>query len=187
MAVWRFNSDGSLDNTFGGDGIIVHNNAAGGNDFDEGNAIALDSTGKILVTGYSDNGTNYDMAVWRFNSDGSLDNTFGGDGIVVHNNAAGGNGSDGGNGIALDSTDKILVTGYSGNSTDTDMVVWRFNSNGSFDSTFGGDGIVVHNNAAGGNSHDLGKAIEIYSNGKILVCGDSYNELDSDMTIWRYR
>ena len=66
------------------------------------------------------------MVVWRFNADGSLDITFAGYGIFVHNSAAGGNGDDSGNGIAVDSHDKILVGGSSMNSAgDADMAVWR--------------------------------------------------------------
>jgi uncharacterized delta-60 repeat protein len=128
MVIWRYNSDGSLDNTFGNNGIVVHHNAAGGNSHDVGYSIYVDNNGKIYVTGYSVNSSdNLDMVIWRYNSDGSLDNTFGNNGIVVHHNAAGGNSDDGGNSIYVDSNGKIYVTGYSENRNDNyDMVIWKY-------------------------------------------------------------
>jgi uncharacterized delta-60 repeat protein len=122
---------------------------------------------------------------------GVLDTTFDGDGIVVHNNAAGGNSYDGGDSIYVDSNGKIYVTGYSinssGNQDNEDMVIWRYNSDGSLDKTFGNGGIVVHNNAAGGNDYDYGYSIYVDGNGKIYVTGSSYNGKNADMVIWKYR
>jgi uncharacterized delta-60 repeat protein len=190
MVIWRYNSNGSLDNTFGNNGIVVHHNAAGGNSDDIGSLIYVDSEGKIYVTGYSRNRSgNDDMVIWRYNSNGSLDNTFGNNGIVVHHNAAGGNYDDAGFSIYVDSEGKIYVTGYSRNrSGNTDMVIWRYNSNGSLDNTFGNNGIVVHHNAAGGNSDDIGISIYVDSEGKIYVTGFSRNRSGNiDMVIWRYK
>jgi uncharacterized delta-60 repeat protein len=147
----EYNSNGTLDSSFGNNGIVVHGNAAGGNGVDVGNSIYVDSTGKIYVTGYSYNGRDFDMVIWRYNSNGTLDTSFNGTGIVVYHNAAGGNGVDVGNSIYVDSTGKIYVTGSSWNGRNPDMVIWRYNSNGTLDSSFNGTGIVVHHNAAGGN------------------------------------
>ena len=126
MVIWRYNSNGTLDTSFGNNGIVVHNNAAGGNSNDVGDSIFVDSTGKIYVTGFSFNGSNYDMVIWRYNSNGTLDTSFGNNGIVVHNNAAGGNGHDVGDSIFVDSTGKIYVTGSSFNGSNYDMVIWRY-------------------------------------------------------------
>ena len=65
MVIWRYNSNGSLDNTFGNNGI-VHHNTAGGNDWEEGRSIYVDSNGKIYVTGLSWNGSNDDMVIWKY-------------------------------------------------------------------------------------------------------------------------
>jgi hypothetical protein len=68
------------------------------------------------------------------------------------------------------------------------MVIWRYNSNGSLDNTFGNNGIVVYHNAAGGNSDDIGNSIYVDSEGKIYVTGASRNRSgNTDMVIWRYK
>ena len=195
MVIWRYNADGTLDTTFDADGIVVHNGAAGGNGDDGGNAIVLDSSGRILVAGLSDSdataGSNYDMVIWRYKPDGTLDTTFDSDGIVVHNSAAGGNGNDYGSDIALDSSGRILVAGSSDSDatagSNYDMVIWRYKPDGTLDTTFDSDGIVVHNSAAGGNGDDYGSDIALDSSGRILVAGYSRNAAgNDDMVIWRY-
>jgi hypothetical protein len=73
MVIWKYTSAGALNTTFGGDansdgtpdGFVVYRNAVGdGND--KGRDIILDADGKILVTGWSSNGSDSDMAIWRY-------------------------------------------------------------------------------------------------------------------------
>jgi len=67
MAIWRYNTDGTLDTTFSDDGIVINDSAAGGSSTDIGNALTLDSSGRILVAGYSYNASdNADMVIWRY-------------------------------------------------------------------------------------------------------------------------
>ena len=119
---------GELDKSFGEGGIVVDHNAAGGKGNDEGNSIYVDKKGRIYVTDWSKNRNgDYDMVIWRYNSDGSLDKTFGNKGIVVDHNAAGGNSDDVGHSIYVDNKGRIYVTGYSVNKNgDSDMVIWRY-------------------------------------------------------------
>jgi uncharacterized delta-60 repeat protein len=192
MVIWRYNSNGTLDTSFGNRGIVVHNNAAGGSSDDLGISIYVDSIGKIYVAGCSRNGGgNNDMVIWRYNSNGMLDTSFGNGGIVVHHNAAGGSGDDVGNSIYVDSNGKIYVTGYSWNGGgNKDMVIWRYNSNGSLDTSFGNGGIVVHHNAAGGSDDDVGNSIYVDKKGRIYVTGYSRNSSwfsNADMVIWKYK
>jgi uncharacterized delta-60 repeat protein len=191
MVVWRFNADGTLDTAFNGSGIV---SVASGTGDASGNAIAIDSQGKVLVTGSSTTaGGTTDMVIWRFNPNGTIDTSFNKSGIipgmVVHNNAAGGDDNDSGNAIAIDSNGRILVAGSSTNSAgNTDMVVWRFKVDGTLDTSFNSTGILVHNNAAGGNGDDSGNAIALDAQGRILVAGSSKNNLvpgNTDMVIWR--
>jgi len=107
FGVARYNSNGSLDTTFHSDGIVT-TPIGSGNDL--GYGIAIQSDGKIVVAGLSHNGSNYDFAVVRYNTDGTLDTTFHSDGIVT---TPIGSGDDGGCGIAIQSDGKIVVAGYS--------------------------------------------------------------------------
>ncbi|MFH1829208.1 MAG: delta-60 repeat domain-containing protein [Pseudomonadota bacterium] len=187
MMIWRYNEDGTLDPAFDLDGIVIDNNAAGGNGNDFGNSIIIDTSGRILVAGdsYGGNQKHYDMAVWRYNANGTPDNSFNGNGIVTHHNAGLGNGYDGGNSITIDSNGKILVAGDSGNlAGNLDMVIWRYNTNGTLDPAFDFDGIVTHN--ALGIGDGWGYSITTDANNKILVAGKSWNGSDYDMVIWRF-
>src|SRR5688572_6898084 len=124
-----------------------------------GNAMALQADGKIVVAGYYYNGVNYDFAVMRLNADGTVDNTFDGDGLRTINTT--GN-NDYAFGVAIQNDGKIVLTGYSyyyttytccsggwGGGCSTcytyyyDIAVVRLNTNGSLDNTFDGDGIRV--------------------------------------------
>ena len=71
FAVLRYNDDGLLDTTFSGDGTVI--TAVGSGD-DQGMAVAIQGDGRIVVAGIS----SQDIAVVRYNSDGSLDTTFNG-------------------------------------------------------------------------------------------------------------
>lgn len=189
MVIWRYNTDGTPDDTFNGTGYVAHNNAAGGSDNDFGNAVAIDSSGKIVVAGQSVSAAGgWDMTLWRYNTNGTLDDTFNGTGYASHHNAAGGNSADYGNAVAIDSSGKIVVAGYSLNASGNfDMVVWRYNSNGTLDPTFNGTGYAVHDGAAGGTDSDIGYSVTLDSSGRILVTGYSYNTtFDTDMVVWRY-
>ena len=189
MVIWRYTPNGTLDTSFDTNGIVVHDNAAGGSGVDVGLSMAQDATNKIVVTGYSQNiSNNRDMVIWRYNSNGSPDTSFNAVGIVMHHGAAGGNNDDEGISLALDAEGKILVAGYSLNvSSKQDMVIWRYNLDGSLDSIFDTDGIVVHDSAAGGNGDDEGRSLTLDFDGKILVTGNSLNvSSNKDMVIWRY-
>jgi uncharacterized delta-60 repeat protein len=183
MTIWRYNSDGSLDTTFDVDGIVVYNSASGD---DEGNSIYVDSEGKIYVTGYSYNGRNNDMTIWKLNNDGTLDRlTFAIGGVKTYDPAfaTGTIGDDEGNSIYVDNNGKIYVTGKGTNVRgNTDMVIWRINNDGTWDTSFFGRGVVVYD--SGG--YDEGKSIYVDSRRRIYVTGSSYNGRDDDMVIWRY-
>ena len=188
MYIWKYNSSGSLDTSFDGDGIVNHTSSAAGWGFDYGFSIVMDSVGNIYITGESIN-DNYKpaMVIWKYNSIGSLVTSFGTDGMVVNNNANIDYGQYGSS-IVLDSNENIYVTGsildenYNG-----DMVIWKYNINGSLDTSFDGDGIVVHNSAAGGNNDDSGWAMALDSEDNIYITGTSTNGSGGrDMVVWKY-
>jgi uncharacterized delta-60 repeat protein len=176
FAVVRYNSDGSLDSSFGTGGKVT---TAVGSGLDEANGVVLQSDGKIVVVGYSYNGTDNDFAVVRYNSDGSLDSSFGTGGKVT---TAVGSGSDQIYGVALQSDGKIVVVGYSNDGTDKFATV-RYNTNGLLDSSFGIGGKVITDI---GSLIDRIYAVTIQLDGKIVVAGITHNGTNYDIAIARY-
>ncbi len=184
-----------LDSTLGGRGYVTHNGAAGdvGYTANVGNAVTIDGSGRIVVAGYSHGafGRGDDLALWRFNADGSLDTTFGGRGYVTHHNAAGGEGSDRARAVAIDGAGRIVVAGSSlrshGAYNHNDLALWRFTPEGRLDTTFGGKGYVTHHDAAGGGSYDVGTAVAIDGAGRIVVGGYSWGgDTRQDLVVWRF-
>ena len=79
FALVRYLPDGELDPSFGiGGKVITH---FGGDDVAQG--VVIQADGKIVVAGYSSNGSTSDFALARYNPDGSLDSSFGGEGKVT--------------------------------------------------------------------------------------------------------
>jgi uncharacterized delta-60 repeat protein len=177
FALVRYNADGSLDNTFDSDGKVT---TAVGSSNDIGYSVAIQSDGKIIMAGYSYNGSNWKFALVRYNADGSLDNTFDSDGKLT---TAIGNANDIGNSVAIQSDGKIVVAGGSNNGSDSDFALVRYNTDGSLDNSFDSDGKVT---TAIGSSHDIGRSVSIQSDGKIVVAGVSYNGSDYDFALVRY-
>lgn len=117
-----YSQAGSLDLTFDTDGKVT---TGIGSTNDYGQSVVIQSDGKLVVAGGSSNGTNYDIALARYNSNGSLDNSFDTDGKVT---TAISSKDDIGNSVALQSDGKIVVAGMSSNGTDYDFAVVRYNN-----------------------------------------------------------
>jgi uncharacterized delta-60 repeat protein len=165
FALARYNSDGSLDTTFGTNGLVTTFVDDGfGTSFASGKSVAIDSNGRIILGGSSNINNVGVFALVRYNSNGSLDTTFGTNGLVT--TSFGGNSS--GNSVALDSNGKIILGGTSNDS----FALARYNSNGSLDTTFGTNGLVT-TSFGGGSS--LGSSVALDSNGKIILGGYSNN------------
>ncbi|MCP4127705.1 MAG: hypothetical protein GY753_11655, partial [Gammaproteobacteria bacterium] len=142
--------------------------------------LIIQSDGKIVITGFSDNGSDDDFAVARYLSDGTPDTGFGTGGIVT---TPIGSGDDAGGFGAVQSDGKIVVGGYSYNGSDNDFAVVRYNSDGLLDTSFGTGGKVT---TPVGSSNDSGYATRIQPDGKIVVTGESYNGSDYDIAVIRY-
>ncbi|MBI2721372.1 MAG: T9SS type A sorting domain-containing protein [Bacteroidetes bacterium] len=161
----RFNSNGSLDSTFGNNGIVF---TSFGSDNDRANSAVLLNDGKILVCGSAENASMYnELLLLRYNSNGTLDTTFNGTGYVKGLSTYG-TASDI---IQLQNGQFILMCG---------VLLVRFNPNGTLDNTFSQNGMV--------NSNSLGRiAIGIQSNGKIIVAGWREPEFGSaDFAVLRF-
>jgi uncharacterized delta-60 repeat protein len=119
----RYNTNGSLDTGFGTSGIVITSILGNPGDDDEANAIAIQSNGKIVVAGYSDAVGDYTFALARYNTDGSLDTSFGTNGIVTTDI---GIGQDLAYALAIQSDGKIVTGGSSNNGTNNDFALVRY-------------------------------------------------------------
>ena len=128
---------GDLDTTFGTGGIVTTGFGAAS---DYARGVAVQSDSKIVVAGYSSNGTQDVFALARYNTDGSLDTSFGGNGQVT---TAFGFGHDRAYSVAVQSDGKIVVAGDSSNGLNDDFAVARYNTDGSPDTSFGAGGKVT--------------------------------------------
>jgi uncharacterized delta-60 repeat protein len=164
FAIIRYNSDGTLDVDFGNGGLAFTPINTG---HDQANAVALQSDGKIVVAGttFSDGLYINDIAVVRYLTNGILDTTFGIDGISITDVDMN---EDTGYAMVVQNDDKIVVAGQSSNSTNEDILVIRYSSEGYVDASFGDNGIVT---TAIHTGHDVGRAVAMQDDGKIVVAG----------------
>ena len=112
---------------------------------DIGRSVTVQADGKIVVAGYgTGNGTGTDIAVVRYNTDGSLDTSFGTGGKIL-TPVGTGTSSDAGYSVTVQADGKIVVAGYGDGSGGTDFAVVRYNADGSLDTTttFGAGGKIL--------------------------------------------
>lgn len=162
FALARYNTDGSLDTSFGTGGKIITPIGSG---TDAAFAVAIQSDGKIVLAGYAHNGANYDFALARYNTDGTLDPAFGTGGKVT---TPFGGGNDYAFAMKIQSDGKIVVAGRASNGTDDDFALARYNPNGMLDTGFGAGGKVT-TPIGSGNDYLTGLALQ--TDGKIVVGG----------------
>ncbi len=115
LVLARYNNNGELDTTLGGNGIVITD--LGQNE--TGNAVAIQTDGKIILAGKRDSGTASDFLLVRYNSNGSLDTSFGDGGKIISDLE--GN-SDAAVDVTLQGDGKILAVG----SKDGDAVLARY-------------------------------------------------------------
>ncbi|MBI5790324.1 MAG: M10 family metallopeptidase C-terminal domain-containing protein, partial [Rhodocyclales bacterium] len=177
FAMLRYNADGSLDSGFDGDGKLTTAIGAGE---DKGLDIALQANGRVLVAGVSQNGSDDNFALARYNADGSLDSSFDGDGIVTTNFVGGLR--DHGQSVTVQADDRIVVAGVTYDGVNRHIALARYNSDGSVDTSFSADGQLNTNFT----NVDAGFGVVVQPDGKILVGGEAYNGADLDLALVRY-
>ncbi len=168
FAMARFNTDGTLDATFGTVGKVTTSFSA--ND-DVALAMLLQPDGKIILAGNVYNGT-YDFAMARYTSTGALDNTFSDDGILYTDFT---NSADVCAAAALQPDGKIILAGEKYGQSLPEFALIRYNSDGSLDNTFGTGGKVT---TAFGNSPSAAsaKALAVQPDGKIIAAGLTWDD-----------
>ena len=165
FALLRYNSDGSVDPTFGNGGTVMTNIAERD---DQAYAIALQSDGKIVAAGrrgiqfYPSEQRKGNVALARYNPDGSLDATFGNGGKVV---------TDFGQGLEsyalalmIQPDGKIVIAGEGSYY----FLVARYNSAGTLDTSFAGNGYAFANFSS---NWDGATDALLQPDGKIVLVG----------------
>src|SRR6185503_10584553 len=131
-AVPTLAAPGDLDPTFNTTGVVVTPVLTD----PEATSVVHQLDGKIVVAGSALNGSTYDFVLVRYDTNGALDPSFGGTGIVT---TAVGAGDDEVDALIQQTDDKLVVAGFSG----TDIALVRYETNGTLDMSFNGTGKVT--------------------------------------------
>lgn len=179
IALVRYNPNGTLDTSFDADGIVITSPGS----LSEASAVAVQPDGKIVVAGTT-GASGGPYLLIRYNANDSLDATFDGDGIFIDNSVGAPKA------LVIQPDGKIVTAGTrtGSNFFSSDYSVVRHNADGSFDTTFDGDGKVLtqaSEAAAGGNN--FAYAVALQPDGKILVAGEGiFLNTGRDFSLVRY-
>lgn len=180
-AVVRFTADGILDTSFGNNGLAVIPVAFEENEFA---AVQVQPDGKIVAAGHIGNDlTWFSLLLARFDANGVLDPSFGVDGIVNLNI---GNVDDEFFDLRLTADGDIVATGFTTTPGDFNfhLLLMKFDEFGVPVQEFGEEGMVIW----GETSYNVGYAMEILADDKIVVAGASGEKApgNADWGIWKF-
>lgn len=176
ITLLRFSENGNIDKSFGNKGLIVTEVS---DKKDVGESIAIQHDGKIVVVGSTDHKPTTDIVLIRYNKDGSIDYSFGINGIVITDIKSS---LDIGKSLALQSDGKIVVSGFTHIINNFFMTLLRYDSNGDLDPTFGENGIVITDINGTRGKMDM----VIQTDGKIILVGPSEVENSHHFTVLRF-
>jgi uncharacterized delta-60 repeat protein len=174
FVIARYTSTGALDTTFNSGGrmpgtVVSWPSTTGWNSL---SSVVIQADGKIVVGGNVGCCGNAELALERYNTNGTLDTSFGNGGIVVQSIAPGAH-------IALDAAGNIVVASNANPSAGRGVLLARFTPTGALDTTFGGTGYVITSLSSPYGSGGSGNAVAINpSNGKIAVGGHVDGNID---------
>lgn len=178
IALARYLGNGDLDPSFDSDGmVLVSTGVALGMAY----GMQLQMDNKIVLAGVIYDGFDTDFGLMRFNSDGTLDNSFGTGGITQTTYGTGE--EEALYSLIINWDGRIVATGYMGNGSARRTVVLRYNADGSPDGLMGTGGIAVTDWSA---EADGGNAVLIQPDGKILVGGYYDFGPNNDLAVMRY-
>ena len=194
FALARYNSDGTLDTTFGTGGKVGTAFASGSASYTQAFSVAIQPDGKIVAVGYTEigpclfNGLDlpcFDFALARYNSNGTLDASFGTAGRVTTDF---GGPSDQAGSVAVQPDGRIVVAGAAGRFTNRgfDFALARYSSNGTLDTSFGTSGKVFTDFAGDNDTPSEPSALAIQSDGKIIVVGQTVVGNFNNVALARY-
>lgn len=177
----RYDPAGALDPSFGSGGMVTI--STGTNTTIK--AMEILPSGTIIVAGTTTKNTK-DLFLMQFDSNGSLDSAFGTNGMTITDDVN--HGENSAAGLAIQSDGKIVVAATylptSGTNPNNDFALFRYNADGSIDTTFGSGGVGLVTTDFGYN--DVAEAVRIQQDGKIVVAGSSTSVLNAAIGIARY-
>jgi uncharacterized delta-60 repeat protein len=174
---------GDLDPTFGFGGAISTSITAGD---DTALAVAQQTDGKLVAVGQARLGASYDFAIARYLSNGALDRTFGGTGVV---STPIDQGTDIPHGLVIQPDGKLLAAGWAFITGHVhNFAVVRYLPSGALDPAWGGTGKVTTNIGPAAKSDDAPYAIIRQADGRIVVAGETFDPVSQrvDVALVRY-
>lgn len=186
FALVRYDASGGLDPGFGTGGFVSVDLCAGSRD--SSSRMLLQPDGKIVQGGYTNCLGDYDFVAVRYDTTGDPDPTFGSGGVAVIDIP--GRVFSVAHSLALQPDGKIVQVGFSeieGDPSARDFTVVRYNTDGGLDAGFGDGGVVLTNISEFPSPHDEAFAVAIQPDGRIVVAGNSRNDLGQhDISLVRY-
>ncbi len=179
--------DGTLDPSFGGNASGLVATAFGGT-FAQGNGLAIQNDGKIVTVGFNDASGSTDFVVSRYNTDGTLDTSFGNTATgIVRTDFSGSGSDDRAFAVAIQTDGKIVVAGFSYALGSFDFALARYNTNGTLDTSFGSShtGKILTDFSGNGSQDEL-YAIALQNDGKIVVGGTTDASGSGEFALARY-
>ena len=158
----RYNPDGTPDANFGNGGVVISD--FGGNE--AASVAGFQADGKIVIGGFSRDNNGSDWLIVRYNTDGSVDHSFGTNGYVRTNIEI----EDNVQAITFAPDGKILLAGngyiYPPDFSffHSDVLLARLNTDGSFDASFGQQGKIIIDKAP----NDFVGALQVQNDNKII-------------------
>jgi len=161
----------------GNSGDLIWNTFLGGNGWDRAHAIAVDGSGKVYVTGYSE--FTWGTPVQPLTLHDAFAAKLDGSGNLIWNTFLGGNAAsvpspwDQGNGIAVDSSGNVYVAGYSNATWGSPKRPYAGGPDDAFAAKLDGSGVYQSHTFLGGTGTDRGRGIAVDSSGNAYVAGYS--------------
>ena len=133
---------------------------------DEGNSVAVDSSGNVYVCGFSDASGTEDFQIAKYNTSG----------VIQWQRRLGSSGNDRGLSLAVDSSGNVYVCGYSNASGTNDFQIAKYNTSG----------VIQWQRRLGGSGIDVGNSVAVDSSGNVYVCGRSNASGNFDFQLAKY-
>lgn len=194
--VIKLKSEGVLDTSFNGRGYVIYDS---GNGDDYGADLHVNSDSSMFIGGYSHDGSSSVAAIIKYKADGTLDYSFDSDGVVTYKYNAFG---DAAFAMYVENNGKIYLGGTEKLTSGTrGIAVYKFNSDGGFDTSFNSGGLeagVAYEEIADINFSVNDMALDLsgnvyvtgYSQGPVYVADsqsiDNTNITTPYITVWKF-